>query len=172
MKKFSLIYTLSFLPYLAYEVCSFFNSYTDKFQNSLETLVSILIFSAIPAFIYQLIYIIKLGRKDNVSAIKSIGQFFLYLLLSKSTSIIMIYIGIYFNGYVEKAFLSGKSPVYYEAEALNKYSGSFEFCPIQFLVITVLYGTAYFYINLLRKKWIDHITEQYEQLVSDNETED
>ena len=172
MKKFSLIYALSFLPYLAHEVCSFFNNNTDKLQNSLEPLVFILTFSIIPALIYQLIYIIWLGRKDKVSAVKSIGRFFLYFLLSKSISIIIIYIGIYFNGFVEQVSLSGKHLVYYGAEALNKYSRSVEFYPIQFLVITVFYGFAFFYINLLHRKWIDHITEQYEQLVSDNKTED
>lgn len=150
MKKFSLIYALSFLPFLAYEVCSFFNADTDKFQNSLGTLISVIIILEIPAFIYELIYIFKLGRKDNVSAVKSIGQFFLYILLSKSISVIMIYICIYFNGYAEYVnssymeivngsaglvFTSGELMKYYGAEALNKYSLSYE-CPIQFLFIT------------------------------------
>ena len=170
MKKFSLIYKLSFLPYLAYEVFCFFNDYTDKYQHSLETLVSIFIFLEIPAFIYQLLYIFKLGRKDNVSAVKSIGRFFLYLLLSKSISVIITYIGIYFNGYVEYGFLSDEPLKYYGAEALNKYSIS-QFCPIQFLVFTVLYGIGYFYIGLLHRKWKEHIAEQLEQLENDNETD-
>ena len=170
MKKFSLIYTLSFLPYLAHEVCSFFNSNTDKLQNSLETLVYILLYSMIPAVIYQLLYIIWLGRNDKVSVVKSIGRYFLYFLLSKSISIIIIYFGIYFNGFVEE-FLSGETPVYYGAEALSRFSRSVDFYPTQFIFITFLYCFAYFFINRLRQQWIDHITKQYEELVSDNDTD-
>ena len=170
MKKFSLIYTLSFLPYLAHEVCSFLNNNTDKLQNSLGTLVSVLLFSMIPAVIYQLIYIIWLGRKDKVSVIKSIGRFFLYFLLSKSISIIIFYISIYSNGFVKK-FPSGKTLVYYGSEALSYFSRSVDFFPTQFIFLTFLYCFAYFFINRLHQQWIDHITKEYEELVSDDDTD-
>ncbi|MDE7281831.1 MAG: hypothetical protein K2N36_08860 [Ruminiclostridium sp.] len=170
MKKFTLIYTLSFLPYLTHEVCGFFNNNTDKLHNSLGIPVSILLFSMIPAVIYQLLYIVWLGRKDKVSVIKSIGRLFLYFLLSKSISIIIIYFVIYSNGFVEE-FLSGETPVYYGAEALSRYSRSVDFFPTQILFLTFLYCFAYFFINRLHQQWIDHITKEYEELVSDNDTD-
>ncbi|MBD5080375.1 MAG: hypothetical protein HDT44_01265 [Ruminococcaceae bacterium] len=168
MKKFSLIYAISFLPYLAHEVCSFLNNNTDKLQNSLGTLVSVLLFSMIPAVIYQLIYIIWLGRKDKVSVIKSIGRFFLYFLLSKSITIIISYISIYSNGFVEEDFLD----VYYGAEALSCFSKSVDFYPTQFIFLTFLYCFAYFFINRLHQQWIDHITKEYEELTSDDDTDE
>ncbi len=145
MKKFSLIYALSFLPYLAYNILWFFNDNVDKFFNSFSALVSILSFLLIPAFIYQLIYIIKLGRKDNVSAKRSVGRFFLYLLLGESIYVIINYIVIYYNGYIERAFISGAMRSCYETEAWDKYGRSL-FFPKQTIFFSVLYAIIYFIV--------------------------
>lgn len=153
MKKFSLIYKLSFLPYLAFEVFFCLNAFIYEYRHSLEALISIFAFLAIPAFIYQLIYIIKLGRKENISAKKSIGQFFLYLFLGISVSILVIYAVIYFKGYAVYAFFPWSAPptVYYGTEAWDKYSNSFYF-PRQFLGFTAFYAAIYFIVGIISKK--------------------
>lgn len=151
MKKFSLIYALSFLPYLACEMFWFFNNNVDKYLHSFTTLVSIFSFLGIIAFIYQLIYIIKLGRKDNVSARRSVGQFFLYRFLSESISVIINYIVIYYNGFIDRAFISGHASSYYEAEGWDKYSRSW-FFPKQILFFSALYAIIYFMVGRIYKK--------------------
>ena len=151
MKKFSLFYALSFLPYLAYKALWFFNNNVDKYQHSFTDLVSALNFLVLAALIYQLIYIIKLGRKDNVSARKCVGQFFLYLFLSQSIYVIINYIVIYYNGYIERAFLSGHASRYYEAKAWDKYSKSL-FFPKQTIFVSVLYAIIYFIVIRICKR--------------------
>ena len=158
MKKLSLIYMLSFLPYLAYNVFWFFNDNVDKFFNSFSALVSILSFLLIPAFVYQLIYIIKLGRKDNISAKRSVGQFFLYLLLGESIYVIINYIVIYYNGYIERAFISGAMRSCYETEAWDKYSKSL-FFPKQTIFVSVLYAIIYFITVRICKRNKEEMTE-------------
>ena len=153
MKKFSLIYKLSFLPYLAFEVFFGLNAFIDEYRNSFGTLVSIFAFLAIPAFIYQMVYIIKLGRRENVSVKKGIGQFFLYLFLGISVSILVTYAIIYFKGYAVYAFFPWSAPpsVYYGAEAWDKYSNSWYF-PRQFLGFSAVYALIYFIVIIICKK--------------------
>lgn len=153
MKKFSLIYKLAFLPYLAFEVFFSLDDFIGEYRHSFGTLVSIFTFLAIPVFIYQLIYIIKLGRKENVSVKKSIGQFFLYLFLVISVSILINYVIIYFKGYTVSAFFPWSAPptVYYGAEAWDKYSKSFHF-PKQHLGISAVYAIIYFIAGIICKK--------------------
>lgn len=110
------------------------------------------------AFIYQLIYIMKLGRKDNASAKKCAGQFFLYLLLSRSISVIINYISIYYNGYIERAFISGRGTTYYKTEAWDKYSSSW-FFPKQTIFFSVLYAIIYFIVCRICKKRKEEIAE-------------
>lgn len=153
MKKLSLIYKLSFLIYLAFEVFFSLNDFIDEYRHSFGNLVAIFNFLAILAFIYQLIYIIKLGRRDNVSGKKSIGQFFLYLFLVISVSILINYALIYFKGYTVYAFFAWSAPpsVYYGAEAWDRYNKSFHF-PKQHLGISAVYAIIYFIVSIICKK--------------------
>ena len=158
MKKFSLIYAFSFLPYLAYNVFWFYYDNVDKSPHSYKSFVYIFAFLMIFAFIYQLIYIMKLGRKDNASAKKCAGQFFLYLLLSQSISVIINYISIYYNGYIGRAFISGRGTTYYKTEAWDKYSSSW-FFPKQTIFFSVLYAIIYFIVCRICKKRKEEMAE-------------
>lgn len=153
MKKFSLIYKLSFLTYLAFEILFSFKAFIKEYRDFTEHIIIFIGFLAIPAFIYQLIYIAKLGKNDNVSVKKSIGQFFLYFFLSISASILVTYSVIYFKGYTVYAFLpwSASPDVYYGAEAWYRYSSSWYF-PRQFLVISAAYAVIYFITSITCKK--------------------
>lgn len=151
MKKISLIYKLSFLPYLAYELCYSFDHLVAEHQDFPHILYNIFAVLSILAFIYQLIYIIKLGRRDSVSVGKSIGRFFLYLFLCISISILITYVFIYFKGYKEYALFASTPNVYYGFEAWGKYSNSWYF-PKQFLGLSAVYMAIYFIVGIIVKK--------------------
>lgn len=143
MKKLSLIYGLSFIPYAAFiSVFLIEDGITDAVA------ILLLIFGVLSAvsFVYQMVYIIKIGRKENISVGKIIAQFFMYILTSFSLGIIAYYIDAFLNGV--STYLFGGSVVY-RMEAIDFLNRRFFYCPI---VITAIYAAAYFIIVINKRK--------------------
>ena len=143
MKRFSLIYGLSFILYAGF---IFVLLIEDAITYAVEILL--LIFGVLLAvsFAYQMIYIVKIGRKENVSVGKGIAQFFMYLLVGFSLGIIAYYIDAFLNG-VSTYIFGGN--VVYRMEAIEFLNRRFFYCPI---VITAIYAVAYFIIVINKRK--------------------
>lgn len=112
MKKFGLIYLLSFLSY------SLFLLYLSVFTTlypAVELGAFALGILSAAAFIYQITYIVFLRRKENVSLPRSIALFFLYLLIGIGIYVILFYICVFFAGLYFGFMGNGKR--YYGFEA-------------------------------------------------------
>lgn len=95
MKKFGLIYLLSFLSY------SMFLLYLSVFTTLypvVELGAFVLGILSAASFIYEITYIVYLRRKENISLPRSIARFFLYLLISIGLYVIFFYIYVFFAG--------------------------------------------------------------------------
>lgn len=143
MKKFSLIYVLSFITFAA--VISVF-LIGNPMTSVVELLLLIFGILSAASFVYQIIYIIKLGRKENVSVGKGIAQFFMYFLMSISLGVLSYYIDAFLNG-VSTYIFGGN--VVYRMEAVKWLNDRFFFSPI---VITAIYAAVYFIIVMSKKK--------------------
>ena len=108
MKKYSLIYMISFVMYpflyvaLPYATAK---AWAD---------ITVLIFIA--AAVYQLLYMIFLRKKDDVSLKRSIARYFLYLFITSAIPLVWFYADIFFNGYTF-TFLNASDGPYYGFEA-------------------------------------------------------
>lgn len=105
----------------------------------------------IAGFVYQLLYIAFLRRKENISLPRSIAQFFLYIFLSIGLFAAYIYIYVFFAGYEESTWL-GYPPIvntYYGLEAWKCLNGWYMFV---MFIPAVIYGIAYFFITRHKNK--------------------
>lgn len=129
--KFSIIYFVSFLLYLFVPF---------EFGGFLKmTLAGVIV--AVPMFLFQLIYIIWLRRKEKVSVGRSIARFFLYLLAVMNVGFVCYFINTFINGYTRYTW-GGYASVYYGAKAWEKNQlgrGFFRLAFIVFVVCLVLY---------------------------------
>lgn len=118
MKKYGLIYPLTFISY------TFFLSYLCIFTTlTVAVEIGALALGVLmtASFIYQIIYIAYLRRKENISLPRSIARFFLYLLLSISLCWLFYYIYSFFAGLVF-GFM-GNASRYYGFEAWEILNG-------------------------------------------------
>lgn len=146
MKKYSLIYLLSFISYIP----AFFSL---PFMTA-RTWADLLGLLFIICCCYQLLYILFLRKKEDVSLPRSISRLFLY-----ASFVLIIIAGIwignlYFNGYTPTAFLSGEKlgPTVYGLEAL-KEDGFTTYLSLTAFFIGIIYTAMYIIISkTLNKK--------------------
>ncbi|MBQ4165390.1 MAG: hypothetical protein IJD85_03620 [Oscillospiraceae bacterium] len=123
--KFSIIYFVSFLLYLFVPF---------EFGGFLKmTLAGVIV--AVPIFLFQLIYIIWLRRKEKVSVGRSIARFFLYLLAVINVGFVCVFVNIFNNGYVYCGWRYEKT--YYGYEAWEKAQMGRGFFGLFFIVFAV-----------------------------------
>lgn len=143
MKKLGVIYGLSFLPY-AVILCVLYHVREIRTAETIILAVSVLLMAA--GFVYQLVYIAFLRRKENKSLLRSIAQFFMYIFLSIGLFAGYMYIYAFFAGYVSSTWL-GYPPIvttYYGFEAWNCLNGWYMFV---MFIPAVIYGAVYFAIT-------------------------
>lgn len=130
--KFSIIYFVSFFMY----------PFT-AFQALLPRSSFVCVVAAGLVFLFQLIYIIWLRRKENVSLGRSIARFFLYLLAVPDVMYVCYFVNTFFNGYNDRSFWGEPTHyVYYGFEAWAKDEWNlvfFGFTLFVFVVYLVLY---------------------------------
>lgn len=150
MKKIGLIYRLSFLPYTAI-LCVL--AHFREFRTAEEVILLVLILLMTAGFVYQLLYIIFLRRKEGISLPRSVAQFFLYIFLSIGLFAAFVYIYAFFAGYKSSTWL-GYPPIvttYYGFDAWKCLNGWYMF---MLFIPTVIYGIVYLLItqNIKNKK--------------------
>ena len=143
MKKFSLIFLLSFISYpLGFIAAPYITA---------QTWADIISFLFIGANVYQFLYIVYLRKKDNVSFGRSIANYFLYALGSFVLWEIYVYFDMFFNGYTECAFLGECYETYYGFEAWKHN----EFDNIVYGMLSLIcfiYFISYYLISKKKKK--------------------
>lgn len=143
MKKLGLIYRLSFLPYTVI-LCALFHF--RVFRTAEEIILAVLVLLMTAGFVYRLLYVVFLRRKENISLPRSIAQFFLYIFLSIGLFAAFIYIYAFFAGFRSSTWL-GYPPIvttYYGLEAWKCLNGWYIFV---MFIPAVIYGIAYFCIT-------------------------
>lgn len=141
-RKFSVIYFLSFFIYPMI-ICSNWIYYLGDY------LCAIL---AVLLAVYELMFIIFIRKKENISLGRSISKGFLFALISLNTIPVYFLADDFINGYQEYAFLSG--PIgerYYGFNAIVKDEVTLFILGITFPAL-VIYLIAYIIISLILKK--------------------
>lgn len=146
MKKFGFIHRLSVIPYLGFLISYRINIDWDltEYRRLSYNLFHIFLWLSAAALIYQLIYIVFLRRKENVTLGFSVAPIFLYLFIGISGLIAASYIAI-FAGYKYRSFGFGqlhKPEIYYGAEALDKFNESW-LNPWVFIIFTAVFAVIY-----------------------------
>ena len=135
MKKYSLIYMLSFVFYSL--------ALVSLPYITVQTWADILFFLFIGSCIYQLIYIIYLRKKENVTLGRSIARYFLYLSIVGSIFIVITYLDLFINGYEQRTFVTGDLiETYYKFEAW-KNAGFVNFFCLPLLAMFTIYEILY-----------------------------
>ena len=137
MKKFSLIYVLSFLSY--------FFVYSAVPYITARIWADIAFYIFIIAVLYQLTYIFYLRKKENVSFSRAVARLFLYIssLINILYAVSCVY--IYFFGYTSYTWIkSYKIGNYYGWEAIEKSGMNYVFLLI---LIPILYQLLYILIS-------------------------
>ena len=120
-----------FISFLSYILISFARPYVTA-----KTWADICLIVFILSIIYQLVYIIYLRKKDNISFKMSIAKYFLFALSSFGISIIIYYIDCFINGVYIGFF--GVGDKYYGIDAItNNILTNILFIP--FLIIKIIY---------------------------------
>ena len=135
-KKFSIIFFITYLVCPSILIFDLFYLLGDYGAVLLAML----------AAVYEIIYVLWLGRKENVSLGRGIARGFLYLLLAANIYSVWYYIYIFINGYHETAFMGPVTASYYGFEAW-KYDVFAAICYIPLLVTSIIYAIAYFSIS-------------------------
>ena len=139
-KKFSIIFFITYLVYpsiLIFDLIYLLGDYGA-------------VLLAMLAAVYEIIYVLWLGRKENVSHGRGIARGFLYLLFAANIYSVWYYIYIFINGYHETAFMGPVTESYYGFEAW-KYDVFAAICYIPLLVTSIIYIIAYFAISKHQK---------------------
>jgi|GEM_PF-3096331 len=144
MKKHTIIFTLSFIPY-------FMVLFAVPYITA-RTWADICFMLFLLSVVYQLCYIILLRKRDKVSMWRSLSRFFLYTFVTGSFYIVVQYMDMYINGYSQSALFTGETiATYYRFDAWkNNVFGNILFLP--FLFIALIYGIVYFKVSIAIKK--------------------
>lgn len=136
MKKFSLIFLISFLIYI---LAIFAVPYmTARIWADVIALLFIL------ACCYQLLYIIFLRKRDSVSLGRSISRYFLYLFSAVITVILIYYGNNFINGFTPTNFFGqeiGEKVYGFEAVIKDEWAHLFA---IPLVFISFLYQIIYY----------------------------
>jgi hypothetical protein len=138
MKEFDLILKLSFVSYPAFALAI---PYVTA-----RAWADCLVFVFGACVLYQLIYIIFLRRKENVSLSRSIARTSLYMTVTVSATVVGYYIYIFFFGFTYDFFMIHN--VYYGFEAWKNCFMSIVYVPL--LIINAVY--RFLYCHISRKK--------------------
>jgi len=134
MKKYDLILKLSFIPcFLILYACDYVTA---------QTWADIIFYFFLGAVLYQLCYLFYLKKKGKVSFLRSFAKILLYYNFIVSTSIIIFYVDIYFNGYTW-SFLEVSRGPYYGLEAW-KHATWESMLAIPLFCIVTIYEICYF----------------------------
>lgn len=145
MKKYSLIYGLSFIVYVADAVFFCFGGMTMHYKTQ-----DVFVLLMIAALIYELLYIAFLRRKEKVSLLRSIAQFFMYAFIVVGLVSVQYYAYIFFFGYEERRLISGALvKVHYGFEAWETLGYWFLFIPV---ISALIYIFIYFTVSHSIKK--------------------
>lgn len=136
MKKLSLVFLISFVTYP-------FAAKARPYATA-RTWADILVMIFFAAVLYQLLYIIFLRKKNNVSLGRSIGRWFLYFFWTGTAFVIYCYLDMFINGYTY-CFLTTSNGPYYGFEAWSRCIENFIMVP--FLILSVIYTVAYFAVS-------------------------
>ena len=136
MKKFSLIFLISFLIYI---LAIFAVPYmTARIWADVIALLFIL------ACCYQLLYIIFLRKRDSVSLGRSISRYFLYLFSAVITVVLIYYGNNFINGFTPTNFFGqeiGETVYGFEAVIKDEWAHLFA---IPLVFISFLYQIIYY----------------------------
>ena len=143
MKKYSLIYMLTFIFYALVLVALPY--------ITAQTWANIMFYLFIGSCIYQFIYIIYLRKKENVSIGRSIAQYFLYAFGSFVLWMVLYYIDLYINGYQKCAFLGECYETYYGFEAWKQDGIANFICGIILTVFFTYLGCYYLISQKIKK---------------------
>ncbi len=147
MKNFGLIYRLSVIPYLGFLISYFINTSYDfnEYLRLSYRLCHIFIFLSAAALVYQLIYIIFLRKKENVSLGFSFATLLLYIFIGVSGLIAVSYIYFYFAGYKHRSIGFGQihqPEIYFGLEAWKNFNENW-LNPWLFMLFTAVYAVIY-----------------------------
>lgn len=116
-----------------------------------QTWADICFFMFLGACIYQVVYIIYLRRKENISLGRSVAKYFLYAFGSLFCLVIYEYADLFFNGYKECSFLGECYETYYGFEAWKHDDiGNFVYGIV--LLVCFVYYVSYYIISKKLKK--------------------
>lgn len=135
--KFSIIYFVSFFLY----------PFTPALIYPLGDYGAVAV--AVLIFLLQLLYIVWLRRKENVSLGRSIARFFLFLLIQLNVMYVCYFVNTFINGYNDRRFFWSSEPivyVYYGFEAWAKDERNAVFFGFTFSAFAV-YLALYFVIS-------------------------
>lgn len=117
MKKYNLIFRLSFITYIIVLIALPY--ITVRLWADMCMLLFIL------ALIYQLVYLFVFRKKDNKNFSEVLGVFFIFTITSVSGYIFIDYLNVFINGYTPSDFVGNKlGHTYYGFEAIleNEWS--------------------------------------------------
>jgi len=139
MKKYSVIFTLSFISYL---IVLFAAPYI-----SAQTWADLCLLIFLLSVIYQLCFLIFLRRKEGVGIGRGIARFFLYSLQVLSIYVIIQYGDMFFNGYQQQTLIGDcYGEIYYGFDAWkNNIFANIIYLSVLFT--TFVYGVLYFIVG-------------------------
>ena len=144
MKKYSIIFALSFLTYgIALSVSQYVTA--RLWADGLALLFGV-------AVLYELLYIVVLRKKEAVSLGNAIAFYFICFFTECELIVVCYYVRLFVKGYTPTDFLgniNGEKVYGVEAIAADGFA-NFIFVPL--LLISVLYQVAYFVVRYVKKK--------------------
>ena len=139
MKKYSVVFPISFLTYIfSYLAMPYM---TAKIWADIIGLLFIL------ACCFQLLYIIHLRKKENVTLGRSIGRYFLFLSFTAIAIVVISYGNIFVNGYAPSTWTGQQigDTVYGFKAVIN--AGWSHFVCIPILFVSFVYQIGYYFIS-------------------------
>lgn len=144
MKKYSIIFVLSFLTYgIAFSVCQYVTA--RLWADGLALLFGV-------AVLYELLYIIALRKKEAMSLGKAIAFYFLCFFTECELIAACYYLRVCIKGYKPSDFLgnvNGETVYGFDAIAADGFA-NFIFVPV--LLIAVIYQVIYFVVRHAKRK--------------------
>lgn len=111
MKKFNLIFRLSFITYIMAMIA--------RTYVTAQIWADLTIILFIAALIYQLVYLFVLRKKDDKKFSEILGLFFVLAITSVSGYIFINYLDMFINGYTPTDFIGNSlETTYYGFEAI------------------------------------------------------
>lgn len=141
MKKFSLVFNLSFIPYFLVLLV------LDKI--SARTSADIIFFIFLLSVLYQLTFLFYFRKKENTSFLRALARMILGATFALSAFNIYYTAYIYVNGYIKTDWVGNYINTYYGLEALKESLSFYIFPTILFILTT--YQGLYFLISWIIK---------------------